>query len=153
MDAVWAHIEDGWDLNPEVGFEAAKSEVNDSVAIDGIDMLAAVVLVELARQPFERDHARSVEEFLRFGVGVVVVVIEIRAFAEAWIRTAIRSKQKNPRANSKSGMSHETLGPFSKCSGLDGSGGPSEWTRSSRLSCRAMNSFSLSPNSGSPVSA
>jgi len=49
MDAVWAHIEDGWDLNPEVGFEAAKSEVNDSVAIDGIDMLAAVVLVELAR--------------------------------------------------------------------------------------------------------
>ena len=49
MDTVWAHIEDGWDLNPEVGFEAAKSEVNDPVAIDGIDMLAAVVLVELAR--------------------------------------------------------------------------------------------------------
>ncbi len=67
MDAVWAHIEDGWDLNPEVGFEAAGSEVDDSVAIDGIDMLAAVVLVELARQPLERDHARSLEEFLRFG--------------------------------------------------------------------------------------
>ena len=92
MDAVWAHIEDGWDLNPEVGFEAAKSDVNDSVTVDGIDMLAAVVLVELARKPLERDHARSVEEFLRFGVGVVVVVVEIRAFAEAWIRTAIGSK-------------------------------------------------------------
>ena len=49
MGTVWAHIEDGWDLDPEVGFEVAKSEVNDSVAIDGIDMLAAVVLVELAR--------------------------------------------------------------------------------------------------------
>jgi hypothetical protein len=49
MDAVWAHIEYGWHLNPEVGFEAAKSEVDDSVAIDGIDMLAAVVFVELAR--------------------------------------------------------------------------------------------------------
>jgi hypothetical protein len=92
MGTVWAYIEYGWDLNPEVGFEAAGSEVNDSVAIDGIDMLAAVVLVELARQPLERDHARSLEEFLRFGVGVVVVVVEIRAFAEAWIRTAIGSK-------------------------------------------------------------
>ena len=92
MDAVWAHIEDGWDLNPEVGFEAAKSDVNDSVTVDGIDMLAAVVLVELARQPLERDHARSVEEFLRFRVGVVVIVIEIRAFAETWIRTAIGPK-------------------------------------------------------------
>ena len=92
MGTVWAYIEYGWDLNPEVSFEAAGSEVNDSVAIDGIDMLAAVVLVELARQPFERDHVRSLEEFLRFGVGVVVVVVEIRAFAEAWIRTAIGSK-------------------------------------------------------------
>src|SRR6202045_1756581 len=101
MGTVWAHIEYGRDLNAEVGFEAAKSEVNNSVAIDGIDMLAAVVLVELARQPLERDHARSVEEFLRFGVGVVVVVVEIRAFAEAWIRTAIRSKQKNPPGSSE----------------------------------------------------
>ena len=83
MDAVWAHIEYGWDLNPEVRFEAAKSKLDHSVAIDGIDVLPAVVLVELARQPLERDHARSVEKFLRFGVGVVVVVVEIRAFAEA----------------------------------------------------------------------
>jgi len=51
MGTVWAHIEYGWDLNPEVGFEVAKSGVDDSVAIDGIDMLAAVVLVELARSP------------------------------------------------------------------------------------------------------
>ena len=92
MGTVWAHIEYGWDLNPEVGLEAAKSEVNDSVAIDSIDLLAVVVLVELARQPLERDHARSVEEFLRFGVGVVVVVVEVRPFAEVWVRAAIGSK-------------------------------------------------------------
>jgi len=92
MDAVWAHIEYGWDVNPEVGFEAAKSEVDHSVAIDGIDVLPAVVFVELARQSLERDHARSVEEFLRFGVGVVVVVVEVRTIAEAWVRTAIGSK-------------------------------------------------------------
>ena len=92
MSTMWAHIEYGWNLNPEVGFEAAKSEVNNSVAIDSIDMLAAVVLVKLARQSLERDHARSLEEFLRFGVGVVVVVVEIRTFAEAWVRTAIGSK-------------------------------------------------------------
>src|SRR5260370_34807817 len=90
MGTVWAHIEYGWDLNPEVGFDAMKRKINYSVAIDGIDMLAVVVLVELARQSLERDHARSLEEFLR--VGVVVVVVEIRAFAEAWIRTAIGSK-------------------------------------------------------------
>ena len=92
MSTVWAHIEYGWDLNPEVGFEAMKRKINNSVAIDGIDMLAVVVLVELARQSLERDHARSLEEFLRFGVGVVVVVVEIRTFAEAWVRTAIGSK-------------------------------------------------------------
>ena len=92
MSTMWAHIEYGWNLNPEVGFEAAKSEVNHSVAIDSIDMLAAVVLVKLALQSLERDHARSVEGFLRFGGGVVVVVVEIRAFAEAWIRTAIGPK-------------------------------------------------------------
>ena len=60
MSTVWAHIEYGWDFNPEVGFEAAKSKINNSVAIDGIDMLAAVVFLELARQSLERDHARSV---------------------------------------------------------------------------------------------
>ena len=49
MGTVWAHIEYGWDFNPEVGFEATKSKINHSVAIDGIDMLPAVVLVELAR--------------------------------------------------------------------------------------------------------
>ena len=92
MDAVWAHIEYGWDLNPEVSFEAAKSEVNDSIAIDGVDMLAAVVFVELARQSLERNHARSAEELLRFGGGVVVVVVEVGTFAEAWVRTAIGSK-------------------------------------------------------------
>jgi hypothetical protein len=92
MRTVWAYIEYRWNLNPEVGFEATKSEVNNSVTIDGIDALAAVVLVELARQSLERDHARSVEEFLRFGVGVVVVVVVIRTFAEAWVRTAISSK-------------------------------------------------------------
>jgi len=92
MGTVCTHIEYGWDLNPEVGFEAAKSKIDNSVAIDGIGMLAAVVLVELARQSLERDHARSVEEFLRFGVGVVVVVIEVRTFAEAWVRTAIGPK-------------------------------------------------------------
>ena len=89
---MWAHIEYGWDLNPEMGFETTKSEVNHSVAIDGIDMLAVVVFVELARQSLERDHARSVEEFLRFGVGVVVVVVVIRTFAEAWVRAAIGPK-------------------------------------------------------------
>src|SRR5262249_60851209 len=62
-------------------------------------------------------------------------------------------KMGGGRANSKSGMSRETLGPFSKWSGLDGSGGPSECTRSNRLSCRATNSFSLNPNSDSPESA
>src|SRR5262249_13989998 len=89
---VRAHIEYRWSLNPEVGFEATKSEVNNSVTIDGIDALAAAVLVELARHSLERDHARSVEEFLRFGVGVVVVVVEVRTFAEVWVRTAIGSK-------------------------------------------------------------
>jgi hypothetical protein len=92
MRTVRAHIEYRWNSNPEVGFEATKSEVNNSVTIDGIDALAAVVLVELARQSLERDHARSVEEFLRFGGGVVVVVVVIRTFAEAWIRTAIGPK-------------------------------------------------------------
>jgi len=96
MRAVWTHIEYGRDLNPEVGFEATKSEVDDSVTIDGIDMLAAIVLVELARQPLERDHAGSVEEFPRFDVGVVVVIVEIGTFAEAWVRTAIGPKQENP---------------------------------------------------------
>jgi len=79
-------------LNPEVGFEAAKSKIDNSVAIDSIDMLAAVVFVKLARQSLERDHAGPVEEFLRFGVSVVVVVVEVRTFAEAWIQTAIGSK-------------------------------------------------------------
>ena len=60
MGTVWAHIVYGWNLNPEVGFKATKSEVNNSVTINGIDMVPAVVLVELARQPLERDHARSV---------------------------------------------------------------------------------------------
>ena len=92
MGAVWAHIVYGWDLNPEVGFEAAKSEVNNSVAIDSIDVLPAVVLVKLARQSLERDHAGSVEGFLRLDVGVVVVVVEVRTFAKAWVRTAIGSK-------------------------------------------------------------
>ena len=92
MGTVWTHIEYGWDLNPEVGFEAAKSKIDHSVAIDRIDALAAVVFVELARQSLERDHARSVEEFLRLGVGVVVVVVEVGTFAEAWVRTAIGSK-------------------------------------------------------------
>ena len=92
MGTVWAHIEYGRDLNLEVGFEATKSEVNNSVTIDGIGALAAVVLVELARQPLERDHARSVKKFLRFGVGVIVIVVEVRTFAEAWVRTAIGSK-------------------------------------------------------------
>ena len=96
MRAVGTHIEYGRDLNPEVGFEATKSEVDDSVTIDGIDMLAAIVLVELARQPLERDHAGSVEEFPRFDVGVVVVIVEIGTFAEAWVRTAIGPKQENP---------------------------------------------------------
>src|SRR5262245_57178352 len=41
------------------------------------DMLATVVFVELARQSLERDHVRSVEEILRFGVGVVVVVVKM----------------------------------------------------------------------------
>jgi hypothetical protein len=91
MGTVRAHIEYRWNLNPEVGFEAAKSEVNNPVAIDGIDMLAAVVLVELARQSLERDQARSGEEFLWF-FGVVVIVVEIGTFAEAWVRTAIGSK-------------------------------------------------------------
>ena len=49
MSTMWTHIEYGWDLNPEVGFEATKSELNNSITIDGIDMLPAVVLVELAR--------------------------------------------------------------------------------------------------------
>src|SRR5205807_9255194 len=85
MRTVRAHIEYGWDLNPEVSLQATKSEVNNSVAIDGIDMLAVAVLVELARQSLERDHARSGKEFLRFGAGVAVVVVEIRTFAAAWI--------------------------------------------------------------------
>jgi hypothetical protein len=92
MGTVWAHVEYGWDLNPEVGFEAAKSKINYSVAIDSIDMLAAVVPLKLARQSLERDHAGSVEEFLRFGVGIVVVVVEVRTFAEVWVQTAIGSK-------------------------------------------------------------
>ena len=91
-----AYIEYGWNLNPEVSLQATKSEVNNSVAIDGIDMLAVVVLVELARQCLERDHARSVEEFLRFYVSVVVAVVEIGTFAEGWVGTAIGSKQENP---------------------------------------------------------
>ena len=49
MRTVWTHIEYGGDLNAEVGFEATKSEVDNSIAVDGIDMLSAVVLVELAR--------------------------------------------------------------------------------------------------------
>ena len=49
MRTVWTHIEYGWDLNAEVGFEAPESEIDNSIAIDGIDMLSAVVLVELAR--------------------------------------------------------------------------------------------------------
>src|SRR5262249_8465943 len=96
MRTVRTHIEYGWDLNSEVGFEATKSEVNNSITIDGIDMLPPVVLVELARRPLERDHARSVEEFVRCDVGVVVVVVEIGTFAEARVRTAIGSKQENP---------------------------------------------------------
>jgi len=101
MITVWAHVEYGWNLNSEVCFEAAKSEVNNSVAIDGIDVLAAVVLVELVRQTLERDHARSVEEFLRLDVGVIVVVVEIGTFAEAWVGTAISPKQKNPPGSSE----------------------------------------------------
>ena len=96
MSTVWTHIEYGWDLNAEVSFEATKGEVDNSIAIDGIDMLSAVVLVELARQPLERDHARSVEEVPRCDVGVVVVVAEIGTFAEARVRTAIGPKQENP---------------------------------------------------------
>ena len=92
MGTVRAHIEYGWDLNPEVGFEAAKSKIDNSVAIDSIDMLAAVVLVKLARQSLERHHAGSVEGFPRFDVGVVVVVVEVRTFAEVWVRTSIGSK-------------------------------------------------------------
>ena len=49
MGTVRAHIEYRWNLNAEVGFEAAKSKIEHSVAIDGINMLPTVVLVELAR--------------------------------------------------------------------------------------------------------
>src|SRR3989442_6903473 len=83
MSTMWTHIEYGWDLNPEVGFEATKSEVNNSITIDGIDMLPAVVLVELAREAPERDHARSVDEFLRCDVRVGVVGVGIRTVAGA----------------------------------------------------------------------
>src|SRR5215469_9636594 len=95
MGTVWAHIEYGWDLNPEVGFEAAKSKIDNYVAIDSIDMLAAVVFVKLARQRLERDHAGPDEEFLRFGHSVVVVVVEVGTFADACIQTAIGSKKKS----------------------------------------------------------
>src|SRR5215468_6313338 len=102
MRTVWTHIEYGGDLNAEVGFEATKSEVDNSIAVDGIDMLPAVVLVELARQPLERDHARSVEEVLRCDVGVVVVVVEIGTFAELGFEppSAPNRKIRRGRANS-----------------------------------------------------
>ena len=48
MGAVWTYIEYGWNLNPEVGLKNTKSELNNSISVDGIDMLPAVVLVQLA---------------------------------------------------------------------------------------------------------
>jgi hypothetical protein len=48
MGAVRAYIEYGWNLNLEIGFETTKGELNNSITVDGIDMLPAVVLVELA---------------------------------------------------------------------------------------------------------
>jgi hypothetical protein len=92
MGTVRAYIKYGWNLNPEIGFKTTKSEVHNSITIDGIGMLPAVVLVELARQPCKRDYAGSAEELLWFDVSVVVVVVEIGTFAEAWVRTAIGSK-------------------------------------------------------------
>ena len=47
MSTVWTHIEYGRNSNPEVGFKTTKSELNNSITVDGIDMLPAVVLVEL----------------------------------------------------------------------------------------------------------
>ena len=47
MSAVRAYIEYRWNLNPEVGLKTTKSELNNSISVDGIDMLSTVVLVEL----------------------------------------------------------------------------------------------------------
>ena len=102
MSTVWTHVEYGWNLHAEIGFKVAKSEVNNSIAIDCVDMLPPIVLIELARQSVERDHAGSVLEFLWFDVGVVVGIIEVRTLAVAWVRTAIGSKQKDPSRSSES---------------------------------------------------
>ena len=60
MGTMRAYIKYGWNLNPEIGLKTTTGEINNSIAIDGIDMLPAVVLVELARQPLERNDVRSV---------------------------------------------------------------------------------------------
>ena len=47
MGTVRAHVEYGWNSNPDVSFKTTKSEVNNSITVDGIDILPAVVLVKL----------------------------------------------------------------------------------------------------------
>ena len=48
MSTVWTHIEYGGNSNPEVGFKTAKSELNNSISVGGIDLLPAIVLIALA---------------------------------------------------------------------------------------------------------
>src|SRR5215469_15604862 len=94
-------------------------------------MLPAVILVELARQPLERDHARSVEEVPRCDVGVVVVVVEIGTFAETRVRTAIGPKQENPPGSCEQQKREEQgdAGSVLEVEGPEGGGGAMEMYR------------------------
>jgi hypothetical protein len=50
MGAVWAYVEYGWSLNPEIDLKTTESRANNSIGIDGIDVQPAIVLFQPARQ-------------------------------------------------------------------------------------------------------
>ena len=50
MGTVWAYVEYGWNLNPEIGLKTTESGANNSIGIDGIDVQPAIVLFQPARQ-------------------------------------------------------------------------------------------------------
>ena len=50
MGAVWAYVEYGWNLNPQIGLKTTESGAHNPIGINGIDAKPAIVLFQPAWQ-------------------------------------------------------------------------------------------------------
>jgi hypothetical protein len=59
MGAVWAYVEYGWNLKPQIGLKTTESGAHNPIGIDGINAESSIVLFQPAWQSLDSERFRA----------------------------------------------------------------------------------------------